>query len=88
MLQPDHVARRVTERAVAHPPVLVGGLLHDLDARGLDLLEDLSIALYHIQLVVEWGESGRTRSEVFETLRSVDMHWEERQRQMGGGPGR
>ncbi len=59
-----------------------------VDERGLDLLEDLSIALYHIQLVVEWGEGGGERSEVFETLRSVDMHWEERQRQMGGGPGR
>lgn len=58
-----------------------------VDERGLDLLEDLTIALYHIQLVVEWGGEGRSRSEVFETLRSVDMHWEERQRQMSGGPG-
>jgi hypothetical protein len=44
----------------------------------------LPIALYHVRLTVEWGE-GR-RQAVFETLRSVDIYWEERQMQMGGGP--
>src|SRR5690625_6798255 len=39
LLQPDHIARWVAERAVAHSPVLIGGFLHDLRAGGLDLLE-------------------------------------------------
>src|SRR5690625_1080369 len=36
LLKTDGVARRVTEGAVAHAPVLVGGLLHDLDVVALD----------------------------------------------------
>jgi len=56
-----------------------------VDERGLDALADeLPIALYHVRLTVYWGEDGRRQAE-FETLRSVDIHWEERQRQMGGG---
>src|SRR5690625_4175766 len=40
LLQADGVARRVAEGAVAHAPVLVGRLLHDLDAfGGLDAFE-------------------------------------------------
>jgi general secretion pathway protein I len=48
------------------------------DERGLDG-PDLPIALYSLVLTVEWGE-GRPREAVFQTLRSVDIHWEERQR--------
>lgn len=47
------------------------------DERGLDLLE-LPVSLYHVTLTVEWGED-RRREAVFETLRSVDTRWEERQ---------
>jgi len=54
------------------------------DERGLDP-EALPISLYYVRLTVEWGE-GRPRQAVFETLRSVDTYWEERQQQMGGGP--
>jgi general secretion pathway protein I len=48
------------------------------DERGLDG-PDLPIALYSLVLTVEWGE-GQPREAVFQTLRSVDIHWEERQR--------
>lgn len=51
-----------------------------IDDRGLDLQEELPIALYHIRLVVEWGDGTRSREAVFETMRSVDIYWEERQR--------
>lgn len=51
-----------------------------LDERGLDP-EELPISLYRVRLTVEWGED-RTRQAVFETLRSVDTNWQERQ--MGG----
>ncbi len=47
------------------------------DDTGIDLAE-LPVALYSVELVVEWGENP-TREAVFRTLRSVDMHWEERQ---------
>ncbi|TVS11410.1 MAG: type II secretion system protein [Wenzhouxiangella sp.] len=39
---------------------------------------DLPIALYRIRLTVEWGENP-TRAARFETLRGVDINWEERQ---------
>jgi len=55
-----------------------------IDERGLDAQEELPIALYHVRLVISWGE-GR-REAVFETLRSVDVYWEERQMQTGAGP--
>lgn len=48
------------------------------DERGLDAL-DLPIALYALELTVEWGDE-RPRQAVFRTLRSVDIHWEERMR--------
>jgi general secretion pathway protein I len=47
------------------------------DDRGLDPLE-LPVALYRLRLTVEWGETP-TRQAVFETLRSVDVNWEQRQ---------
>lgn len=47
-----------------------------IDERGLDAF-DLPINLYRVTLVVEWGEH-RPRQAVFHTLRSVDIHWEER----------
>src|SRR5690625_2821243 len=52
------------------------------DDRTLDFQEDLPIALYHIYLTVYWDD-GRRQAE-FETMRSVDTHWEERQQQMMG----
>jgi len=55
-----------------------------IDERALDMTQELPIALYHVRLTVEWA-NGR-RQAVFDTLRSVDVHWEERQMQMGGGP--
>jgi general secretion pathway protein I len=55
-----------------------------IDERGLDSVEELPIALYHVALTVEWGD-GR-RSATFETLRSVDIFWQERQMQGGVGP--
>lgn len=51
------------------------------DDGGLDPL-DLPVALYRVQLVVEWGDNP-VREAVFETLRSVDTNWQERQ--WGGG---
>jgi general secretion pathway protein I len=48
------------------------------DERGLDIL-DLPVSLYSLELTVEWGEDN-PRQAVFRTLRSVDLHWEERQR--------
>ncbi|MFU8830811.1 MAG: type IV pilus modification PilV family protein [Wenzhouxiangella sp.] len=48
------------------------------DERGLDVF-DLPVALYTVTLTVNWGEGDR-REAVFRTLRSVDVHWEERQR--------
>lgn len=39
---------------------------------------DLPIALYRVRLTVAWGENP-TREAVFETLRGVDINWEERQ---------
>ncbi len=47
------------------------------DERGLDVME-LPISLYRVVLEVQWS-NGR-RSQRFETLRSVDVNWEERQR--------
>ncbi|MCC5866053.1 MAG: prepilin-type N-terminal cleavage/methylation domain-containing protein [Wenzhouxiangella sp.] len=50
------------------------------DERGLDAL-DLPIALYRLELTVEWGERP-VREAYFSTLRSVDVNWEERARSM------
>lgn len=52
-----------------------------IDERGADMI-DLPIALYRVVLTVEWGENP-PRSAVFETLRAVDINWE--QRQLTGG---
>ena len=49
-----------------------------IDDRGLDVM-DMPVHLYHVTLVVAWGED-RRREAVFQTLRSVDPQWEERQR--------
>lgn len=51
------------------------------EERGLDPAE-LPINLYRLQLTVEWGEDP-VRSAFFETLRAVDVNWEERQ--LAGG---
>lgn len=55
-----------------------------IDERGIDMQEELPIALYHVRLTVEWAE-GR-RQATFQTLRSVDIFWQERQSRMMGGP--
>jgi general secretion pathway protein I len=47
------------------------------DERGLDLLE-LPLALYKVSLVVQWEND---REVVFETMKSVDINWEARQRE-------
>jgi general secretion pathway protein I len=47
------------------------------DDRGLDPLE-LPVALYRLRLTIEWSENP-TRQAVFETLRSVDVNWQQRQ---------
>lgn len=46
------------------------------DERALDLME-LPLALYKVRLVVAWEEN---RQVVFETLKSVDINWEARER--------
>lgn len=56
------------------------------DERGLNAQGELPIALYHVRLTVEWA--GGRHQAVFETLRSVDTNWQERQMQMGSGPQR
>ena len=55
-----------------------------VDERGLDAAQELPIALYRVDLTVEWAD-GRRRAH-FSTLRSVDLFWQERRTQMGGGP--
>jgi len=52
------------------------------DDRGVPY-EDLPIDLYYVGLTVFWGEGRSERSALFETLRSVDRFYAERQ-QMGG----
>lgn len=52
------------------------------DDRGVPY-EDLPIDLYYVGLTVFWGEGRAERSALFETLRSVDRFYAERQ-QMGG----
>lgn len=47
------------------------------DERALDLLE-LPLALYKVSLVVKWENN---REVVFETLKSVDINWEARERE-------
>lgn len=52
------------------------------DDRGVPY-EDLPIDLYYVGLTVFWGEGRYERSALFETLRSVDRFYAERQ-QLGG----
>jgi len=52
------------------------------DDRGV-AYEDLPIDLYYVGLTVYWGEGRGERSALFETLRSVDRFYAERQ-QLGG----
>ena len=47
------------------------------DERALDLME-LPLALYKVSLVVQWEND---RQVVFETLKSVDINWEARERE-------
>ncbi len=49
-----------------------------IDERGLDP-EQLPIDLYRVVLTVYWGEGRGARAASFETLRSVDHFWAERQ---------
>lgn len=48
------------------------------DDRGVSY-EDLPIDLYYVGLTVYWGEGRAERSALFETLRSVDRFYAERQ---------
>ncbi|HKL52492.1 MAG TPA: type II secretion system protein [Wenzhouxiangellaceae bacterium] len=52
------------------------------DDRGV-LFEDLPIDLYYVGLTVFWGEGRYERSALFETLRSVDRFYAEREAQRG-----
>jgi len=52
------------------------------DDRGVTF-EDLPIDLYYVGLTVFWGEGRFERSALFETLRSVDRFYAERQAQRG-----
>jgi len=52
------------------------------DDRGV-AYEDLPIDLYYVGLTVYWGEGRSERSALFETLRSVDRFYAERQEQRG-----
>lgn len=77
MIEPGVTQGRFDERFSWQMDVSEGFVFDD---RGLDP-EALPIALYHVELTVDWGEH-RRRQAVFETMRSVDIHWEERQRGM------
>lgn len=48
------------------------------DDRGINY-EELPIDLYHVVLTIYWGEGRSERSATFETLRSVDRFYAERQ---------
>ncbi|MDT8450158.1 MAG: prepilin-type N-terminal cleavage/methylation domain-containing protein [Wenzhouxiangellaceae bacterium] len=50
------------------------------DDRGV-MYEELPIDLYYVGLTVYWGEGAAERSVLFETLRSVDRFYAERQEQ-------
>ena len=50
------------------------------DDRGV-AYEELPIELYYVGLTVYWGEGRSQRSALFETLRSVDRFYAERQEQ-------
>ena len=50
------------------------------DARGVNY-DELPIDLYYVGLTVYWGEGRSERSALFETLRSVDRFYAERQEQ-------
>lgn len=75
MLEPGRSAGRFDERFTWTLEVSEDMVF---DERGLDAM-DLPIALYALELTVEWGDH-HPRQAVFRTMRSVDMHWEERQR--------
>ncbi|MFW5816885.1 MAG: type IV pilus modification PilV family protein [Wenzhouxiangella sp.] len=74
MLEPGTTSGRFDERFAWTLEVSEEEVFDD---RGLDPTE-LPVALYHLRLVVEWGENP-TREAVFQTLRSVDVNWEQRQ---------
>ncbi|GAB4178093.1 MAG: prepilin-type N-terminal cleavage/methylation domain-containing protein [Wenzhouxiangellaceae bacterium] len=48
------------------------------DDRGV-AYDEMPIALYHVALTVRWGEGRAERTAVFETLRSVDRFYAERE---------
>ncbi|MDT8439659.1 MAG: type II secretion system protein [Wenzhouxiangellaceae bacterium] len=52
-----------------------------IDDRPEVLYEDLPIELYYVALTVRWGEGRGEREATFETLRSVDRNFAERERQ-------
>jgi len=74
MLEPGQSSGQFDER---YDWYLTVDEVMNFDDSGLDLAE-LPLALYSVELVVEWGENPR-REAVFRTLRSVDVNWQERQ---------
>lgn len=75
MLQPGHWAGEYNDRyswTMEVEPYMV------LDDRGVNF-EDLPIDLHRVTLTVFWGDPPNERSARFETLRSVDRFWAERQ---------
>ena len=74
MIEPGRSSGRFDDRFSWHMEITE---YQTFDDRGLDAFE-LPIALYRIVLTVEWGENPQ-RSAMFETLRAVDINWEERQ---------
>ncbi len=53
------------------------------DERGIDP-DDFPVSLYWVTLEIMWGDENRQREAVFDTLRAVDVHWEERMLEMQG----
>ena len=74
MLEPGRTTGRFDDRFSWVMDVTEESMFDD---GGLDPL-DLPVALYRVKLVVEWGDNP-VREALFETLRSVDTHWQERQ---------
>lgn len=75
MLQPGEWSGEYNERyswTMSVEPYMVS------DDRGVNF-EDLPIDLYRVTMTVYWGEPPNERSARFETLRSVDRFWAERQ---------
>src|SRR5690554_3280397 len=89
LVDADEVARRVPERAVAHAVVLVGRLLHDVRAAGLEALEE---AVEVLRGKRECGvdalrDQGQDRCALLIRDAGVDCRWMQHDRRLlSGGP--